>query len=280
MSTPASLHLSFESSGGATILRVKQQQPPWRVVRGFPTPSGEILAHIHNLSGGVLDTDSFLWRLEVGAGAMAQVTTTGATRIYRSREREHTPSQRTDVHVGEQAYLEYLPDALIPFAGSRFQQTTRIDLQPDASLIWWEHIAPGREASGETFRYESLGSRLELVAADEPVAIERWTLEPRLRRIDSLARLGPFRHFASAYVCRAGPPAAYWRNLESTLQAVAEQQSGAEMLWGVTGLRAHGLVIRGASISGRLLRESSVEIWKAAKWHLCGRAAALPRKVH
>jgi urease accessory protein len=281
MNTPASLHLSFESSGaGATILRVKQQQPPWRVVRGFPTPSGEVLAHIHNLSGGVLDTDSFSWRMEVGAAAQAQVTTTGATRIYRSRAADHVPSQRTEVHIGERAYLEYLPDALIPFAGSRFQQTTRIDLQRDASLIWWEHIAPGREASGETFRYESLGFRLELVAAGEPVAIDRWTLEPRLRHVDSVSRLGPFRHFASAYVCRAGQPAAYWRNLESTLQPFMEQQSGAGLIWGVSCLRAHGLVIRGASTSGRLLRESSVEIWKAAKWYLCGRAAALPRKVH
>jgi urease accessory protein len=275
------LHLSFEhSASGRTILRVKQQQPPWRVVRGFTTPTGETLAHIHNVSGGVLDTDVLVCRFDVGPRAQAQVTTTGATRIYRSRSERHTAAQRAEVSLAEGAYLEYVPDQLIPFAGSRFEQTTCIKLQPKASLIWWERIAPGREASGEIFRYESLASRLELVAEEQPIAIERWTLAPRLRRADSEARLGPFNNFASCYVCRVGEAASYWRNFESELQKVAERQASPGILWGVTCLKAHGLVIRGVSTSGRPLRDAWVEIWKAAKWLLCGRAAALPRKVH
>jgi urease accessory protein len=281
MAGPATLHLCFErSKSGETILRVKQQEPPWRVVRGFPTPSGETLAHVHNVSGGVLDTDSLIWRIDVKACAQAQVTTTGATRIYRSRSSEHTATQHSSVTVGEGAYLEYLPDQLIPFAGSRFRQTLSIELRQRASLIWWERVAPGREASGEIFRYESLASSLELVAEGERVAAERWMLAPPVRRLDSLARLGPFPHFASCYVCRAGESAAWWRNFESELQSVAERESNAEILWGVSCLKAHGIVIRGVSKSGRLLREAWVEIWKAAKWLLCGRAAALPRKIH
>jgi urease accessory protein len=281
MTTPATLHLSFQRADtGATILRVKQQQPPWRVVRGFPTPSGETLAHIHNVSGGVLDTDSLVCRIEVGVDAQAQVTTTGATRVYRSRSAGHAATQHSEVQLAEGAYLEYLPDQLIPFAGSRFRQTVFIELRPRASLIWWERIAPGREAYGEVFQYESLASSLTLTANGEPVAIEKWALAPSVRDLHSTARLGPFLHFASCYICRAGEPAAYWRNLESDLQSVAGQESNAEILWGVTCLRAHGLVMRGVSTKGRLLQEGWVAVWKAAKRLLCGRAAALPRKVH
>jgi urease accessory protein len=281
MSPAAELHLQFESGAqGATILRVRQQQPPWRVLRGFPTPSGETLAHIHNLSGGVLDTDTFVWRMDVAARAQAQVTTTGATRIYRSRSEAQTAAQHTEVSVGEDAFLEYLPDQLIPFAGSRYQQTTRVNLKPGASLIWWEHVAPGREASGEVFQYDSLSSSLHVEVEGEPVVIERWTLAPGLRRPDSVARLGPFRHFGVAYVCRAGESADYWKSFESGLQEISERYSNAEILWGVTRLKAHGLSIRVVSTSGRLLRESWVEVWKAAKWRLCGRVAALPRKVY
>jgi urease accessory protein len=275
------LHLSFDcGSAGATVLRVKRQEPPWRVVRSFPAPSGEALVHVHNVSGGILDTDSLFWRIDVAPGAQAQVTTTGATRVYRSRSAQHTAYQRAEVSVGDCGYLEYLPDQLIPFAGSRLQQNTSIKMRGGASLIWWERIAPGREASGETFRYESLASRFEVMADGEPIAIEGWTLAPQLRRLDSAVRLGPFRHFGSCYVCRAGEPETYWRSFESDLQHVAERISGAEILWGVTCLRAHGLVIRGVSTSGRLLTETWVEIWKAAKLHLCGRVAAIPRKVH
>ena len=280
MRTPSKLHLAFEHTDRGTILRVKQQQPPWRVVRGFESPSGELLAHVHNVSGGIFDTDSLDWRIDVAPRAQAQITSTGATRVYRSRSGNRVASQRAVLTIGAGAYLEYLPDALIPFAGSRFEQNARVELSEDASLIWWDRIAPGREASGEIFQYESLASSTEIVANGEAIAIERWTLVPFLRRPDSPARLGPFHHFASCYVCRAGKTASYWRAFESELQVVADRLSGSDILWGVTSLRAHGLVIRGVAQSGRSLSDGLVALWKAAKWSLCGRVATLPRKVH
>jgi urease accessory protein len=281
MAPTSNLHLAFEANGtGGTILRVPAQQPPWRVLRGFPTPSGETLAHVHNVSGGILDTDSLSCQLDVGPRAQAQVTSVGATRVYRSRLPESCASQRTRVSIASDAYLEYLPDQLIPFAGSRFDQAVRVEIERGGSLIWWDRLAPGREASDEIFQFESLTSHFELIADAQPIAIERWTLTPLVHRLDSIARLGPFRHFASCYVCRAGEPPAYWKTFEAHMQIVADQLSGAEILWGVTSLRAHGLVIRGVAVSGRSLAAGLVEIWKAAKWILCGRVATLPRKVH
>jgi urease accessory protein len=281
MAQSSNLYLSFEANGtGATILRVKQQQPPWRVVRGFRIPSGETLAHVHNLSGGILDTDSLSWQVEVGPGAQAQLTSTGATRVYRSRSPGSRASQHTRVNIASDAYLEYLPDQLIPFAGSRFEQIARVEIESGGSLIWWDRFAPGREASGEIFRFDSLTSDFELIADGQPIAIERWTFAPLIQRLDSMARLGPFHHFASCYVCRAGEPSSYGRSFESKLQTIADQLSGSEVLWGVTSLRAHGLVIRGLAVSGRSLASGLVEMWKTAKWILCGRVATLPRKVH
>ena len=281
MKRSAKLHLSFElGARGSTILRVKEQQPPWRVVRGFDTPSGERLAHVHNVSGGILDTDSLEWRVDVGPGARAQLTSTGATRVYRSRASDHIATQLAAITVAEDGYFEYLPDQLIPFAGSRFEQTTRVELRPRASLICWDVTAPGRDASGEEFRYHSLSSSFELSAAGEPFAIEHWRVTPLQHKVDSLARLDSFRYFASCYVCRAGEPPRYWRAFETDLQSLADRATSPDVLWGVSSLRAHGLVIRGVALSGRALTEGLVEFWRAAKWHLCGRVATLPRKVH
>ncbi len=111
-------------------------------------------------------------------------------------------TQHAVIALGEDAYFEYLPDQLIPFADSRFEQSARIDLARGASLIWWDMIAPGRDASGEVFSYESLTSTFEVSADGEPVAMERWNIAPRDRPLDSIARLGPYRYFASCYVCR------------------------------------------------------------------------------
>jgi urease accessory protein len=281
MAHSSKLHLAFEANDtGGTILRVREQQPPWRVVRGFRVASGETLAHVHNVSGGILDTDSLFWQVDVGPRAQAQVTSTGATRVYRSRSPESRASQHVRVSIAADAYLEYVPDQLIPFAGSRFDQVARIEIERGGSLIWCDRVAPGREASDEIFRFVELTSHFELIADGQPVAIERWTLSPLVQGLDSIARLGPFRHFASCYICRAGEPASYWKNFELQMQTVAGQLSNREILWGVTSLRAHGLVVRGLAVSGRSLAGGLVEIWKAAKWILCGRVATLPRKVH
>ena len=279
--TMARLHLSFESaSSGETTLRVKQQQPPWRVVRGFRSASGETLAHLHNLSGGILDTDNLECQLDLASHAQAQVTSTGATRVYRSRSRDRTAVQRVSARVGAGAYLEFLPDQLIPFSGSRFEQIASVDLDESASVIWWDRVAPGREASDEIFRFNSLAVSFELAVNHQPIAIERWTLDPQSNQPDSLARLGPFHHFATCYVCRAGEPGSYWRNFESEMQSLADRLSNPEILWGVSSLRAHGIVIRGVATSGRALGSGLLEFWKAAKWSLCGRVATLPRKIH
>ena len=118
----------------------------------------------------------FPGRWTSGRGAQAQVTSTGATRVYRSRSPDSRASQRMRVSIASDAYLEYLPDQLIPFAGSRFEQTARVEMERGGSLIWWDRVAPGREASDEIFRFESLTSHFELIADGQPVAIERWTL--------------------------------------------------------------------------------------------------------
>jgi urease accessory protein len=278
---PALLSLQFEHTAGQTVLRLKQQQPPWRVIRAFPNGSGESLAHLHNVSGGVLDNDDLRLQVDIGPNARAQITTTGATRIYRSRSVEAVSRQRTDVTVGERGLLEYLPDALIPYGRSRFQQSTTIELQDQATLFWWETIAPGREAAGEVFGYHTLSSSLDLRAEGRSVAFERYTIEPAIRNPASAARLGSFRYFSTFYVCQAGRAAQSWLDLESQLGDLAEELSRpGEVLWGVSVLAACGLAIRGVALKGRDLTQGLIRFWRAAKWSLCGRVAAIPRKIY
>ena len=44
--------------------------------------------------------------------------------------------------------------------------------------------------------------------------------------------------------------------------------------------RPHRRNQKGVAVSGRSLTESLVELWRAAKWALCGRVATLPRKIY
>jgi urease accessory protein len=267
------LWVAFEDTARGTIMRLREQQPPWKVVRSFRNESGEALVHLQNISGGILDRDHLSLRIDVQSGAEAQVTSTSATRIYRSRGPEHCATQRIEVSVENAGLLEYIPDPLIPFARSRFTQHTQIHLEAGATLFWWEINAPGREASGETFAFDLLSSSLEIYVDDLPISIERWSLEPRLRSVESLGRLGPFRYWTTFYICH--PAAASLR-----LDACARELSRpSEVSWGVSALPDYGVVIRGVSRRGRDLLHGLVCFWKCAKASLLDRPALPPRKI-
>ena len=275
------LRLAFERrEDGATILAAAEQRAPLRVVRAFPLDGGGALVHLHNVSGGVLGGDRLELELEVGAGAWAQVTTTGATRVYRALESAATPVETRDVRVAAGALLELLPDPLIPFAGARYRQETRVELEAGAGLFWWETVAPGRTARGEVFAYDSLDLLVEIRAGGRTAALERARLEPRRRPLDAPARFGPYRYLATFYACRAGVADAVWRELETELAEVADRFSGGGMVWGVSTLASSGVVARGLGLEGSELPRVLLELWRAAKRSLYGAEAAAPRKIY
>lgn len=276
-----SLDFALDPLTGHTILAGSHQEPPLKVVRAFTLDDGSALAHLHNVSGGLLGGDRLALSVRVGAGASVQLTTTGATRVYRPREEARTVTQFNEITVGENALLEYVPDAIIPFAGARYSQRTTIRLASGAGLFWWEILAPGREARGEIFEYERVEMKTDLVALGRPIAAERICLEPRRRNISDLARLGLYRYWVTFYVCRVGLNAQTWLAAEQRLRDVAAglTRSG-EMLFGVSALVAHGLVIRCLARRGRGVLDALHPLWNAAKVLLYDREAVPPRKVN
>ncbi len=278
----ASLALTFErrEADGVTVLSDAAQSPPLRVIRAFPAEDQSALVHLHNVSGGVLGGDRLALSVRVGPGASAQLTTTGATRIYRSRRDSPPAVQTNEVVVDENGLLEYVPDAIIPFSGAQFQQTTRIQLSPGAGLFWWEILAPGREARGECFAYRRVGLRTEIRAGGRLIAFENVDLEPGEIRMDAIARLGVYRYWTTFYVCHAGVEPANWLAAEAHLrEAAAPWCKKGEMLWSVSTLPAYGLAIRGLARGGREILPALKALWSSAKVFLYGRAPILPRKV-
>ena len=277
------LRLEFERDAvtGDTILASSRQEPPLKVVRAFALEDKAALVHIHNVSGGVLGGDRLGLAVRVGAGACAQITTTGATRIYRMREQGSAALQVNEVTVEENGLLEYVPDALIPFAAARFSQETSIRLAPGAGVFWWEILAPGREARGEVFEYASLELKTDLFAMGRPIVMERVRLEPRSRNLRSPGRLGTYSTWASFYICCVGIDFGVWLEAERHLrETIASFGREAETLWGVTTLVGHGLVVRCVAKQGRDVLPGLRAIWCVAKQKLFGRTAVPPRKVN
>jgi urease accessory protein len=86
---------------------------------------------------------------------------------------------------------------------------------------------------------------------------------------------------ATFYICRVGLEPDRWLALEAQLNNMADQMSQpGEILWGVSTLPAHGLVVRALSSSGRALPGGLVQFWRIARRELYGQEPVLPRKVY
>jgi urease accessory protein len=276
-----SLDFVVSADDGRTRMLVREAHQPLKVVRAFDAGDGAALVHLHNVSGGILSGDQFALKFRVGRNARGQITTTSATRVYRARQGDQSASQHTSVQVEENGLLELLPDPLIPFAGSDYEQSTVIDLADGAGLFWWETVTPGREARGEVFAYDRLKIQTEITACGVPVVLEHFSLRPQQDALISIVRLGHYRYFTTFYICRAGVPNAVWMTLEGALTELAVGMSRpGTVLWGVSTLTAHGLAVRGLSTNGLGIASGLMAFWKAAKQSLYGTKAIPPRKVY
>ncbi len=221
------------------------------------------LVHLHNVSGGILAGDRLSLEVEVAPGAYAQITTTGATRIYRHRDGAEDSQQRATFTIADGATLEYLPDPLIPYAGSRHSQRVRFSLGHESTLFWWEVLA-------NTFAFERLQISSAIDICGKPALREDFVLEPAKRPLLNVARMAKSTHLATLYVLKEAKPSAFWRDLEHELRKIASPH------WGVSTLAAGGVIARAlAYTQGELdaLRNT-------ASLFVTGRPAPPPRKVY
>lgn len=277
---PSRLDLRFALDGNSTRMYVPAQDPPWRAIRAFANPGRQAVVHLHNVSGGILSGDSLHLSIEAGNSTRVQLTSVGATRIYRHRAGRADSRLSTLICVREGAVLEYVPDVIIPFSGSRFSQSTVVSLGANAGFIGWETIAAGRIASGEAFLFDSFHSECSIRSGARPLAMERYSLMPSARDPRSVARWGRFRYATTLYICHTGVAQQRWLDLETRLNDFAFQKTPDSARWGVSTLVEGGLVIRGLALEAHQITTGLHTFWGLAKQDVWGEPAIPPRKIN
>jgi urease accessory protein len=112
-------------------------------------------------SGGVLQGDRLRIVVEVRAGARLTLDTQSATRLYRMPARPARIDAR--FAVAEAAWLEFVPDPYIPFAGSDTTIDTVVSVDETAAVMIGEVVVAGRVARGEIFRMTAFRSTVTAV---------------------------------------------------------------------------------------------------------------------
>lgn len=174
------LQLGFAQNRGRTELVQHFQKSPLQIMRPlYFNPLRPDMAYTYLMSsgGGILQGDRLRTDLGFGPGTAAHVTGQAHTKVYRM-EHDYAVSIM-NITVEEGAYVEYLPDPVVPFAGSRFYQQTAVELDESATLLLGETVYAGRLARGERHEYKVYASDLEVRRPDgRIVALDRVRLCP------------------------------------------------------------------------------------------------------
>ena len=262
------LTLEFALRDGATRLASSYASGPQRVQRALhldPCLPGMAFALVQSVSGGILQGDRLAIEVTARAGAQAHVTTQSATKLYRMEQNYAT--QRMSIRVEPGAYVEFLPDYLIPYRGARLYQEIDLQVADGGTLLFSDALAPGRVASGEAFAYDLLFTRIR--ASDEAGRLrfaDTLLLEPARADPRRPGLLGGHPNIGTLYVLTGRVNAAELANrLHACLQGIDGLDAGASRL-----PRDDGAVVRLRGVSMPLVQAACQRAWQAVRQAILG----------
>ncbi|MER7245554.1 urease accessory protein UreD [Kribbella sp. NPDC000426] len=263
------LDLQLASRAGTTRVVGQYQRSPLYVYRPIyldPVRPDMAFVFMQQQGDGLVQGDRYRTDIDCGPGTAVHLTTQAATKVFRARDNFAT--QLVNLRVGEGAVLEYLPDPVIPFAGSRLYQRTCLTVADDATVILGEVLLPGRTARSEAFDYDLYWADTE---ARDPHGTLLFSDRLRLRpgELDdprSPAVLGRHDVLASLYVISPRmSSAALVTELREALADVPDVLSGATEL-----PAGRGAAVRILGGTSRAVRAAMHCAWERARIRLLG----------
>jgi urease accessory protein len=222
--------------------------------------------YVQNPTGGVFEGDRLLTSVIADEHVRVHVTTQSATKLYRMES--GLAEQEMRFVLGPGAYVEHIPDVLIPQAGARYRQLVEVSLGFGAAFVSAETIASGRRAHGERFAYDLLELTTVARRDGRELCSDRLRLKPTRYRVDQPGLLGEAEYLATLF---AVAPESDARALAGAIDAalagadVGEARGAAGELPGSVGALAR-ILAKDAPSAARMVRLA----WGAARECLIG----------
>jgi urease accessory protein len=266
----AHLRLGFERRGTRSILADLFRRAPLIVHRAIywdeEMPDLPCVFIISN-SGGILQGDRNTISIEVGPDARAHVTTQSATKIHEMDA--NYASQLQEVVLHDNAYLEYLPDSMIPHRHTRFLTHTRIAIAPTATLLYSEILMAGRKyyADGELYEYDLFSSTVRTERPDgRELFTEKLVVRPRQQPVRRVGVMGEFDVFGNVILLT---PRRHADRIFEQIPAIVN----LEEKWAAGASRLPndaGLIYKVVGMETALVRSRIREFWSVVRPEVVG----------
>lgn len=154
--------------------------------------------YIQSSGGPNVDGDRYRQIFHVKKNAMAFVSTGAATKLAEMKHNYSGMKQSFELEEG--AYMEFLPEPVIPHKHTRFISETDIVIHPSASLFYSEIYMPGRKYynNGELYEYDVLSVRSSAARPDgEPLYREKFIIAPGKEPVRGLGAVSRYDVFGN-----------------------------------------------------------------------------------
>ena len=261
------LRLVFERRDGRTVLTKRRFTPPLQALEPSRLPDGSLYTMMLNPTGGTFGGDQLRTEIVLGAGTHVVLTTPSATKVYRALDQ---PARcETEIALGKNAILEYLPDHLIPHPGAALRQRFDVTMEHGSCAIVYDAMAAGRIGRGEHWEFRELSSEVSIRVEGTPQYFSRASLIPASRPLDGLGVMEGFDYLGSIIAIRDGS-----RTTTEDIKAIDAAITSTAGVWGgATALAANGFVAKFMASSAQALNLAMLSGWSAARMQLIG----LPR---
>jgi urease accessory protein len=119
-------------------------------------------------------------------------------------------AQTQSIRLADEAYLEFLPDPMIPHLQARFASDTRISIAPSATLLYSEIVQPGRKhhRPDECFGASVMSMSTSACRPDDSnLFTEKLLIEPQRYAMRQTGVMDSFDVFANVILCTPGDKA-------------------------------------------------------------------------
>lgn len=245
--------LRYEASdSGTTRLSEQWVRPPLHLSKAYHA-DGWALSLLTSPTAGLLDGDLLEVDATLEPGARAALISPAACRVHTMNSGFARVEQRYKVGAG--AVLDVWPAPLILQRNSSVRQTTQLNVDSNATVLFCEIVTPGRAAFGEAFEFTEWRSNLRIYRDSVLLAYENFSCRPEGGDVADWRQRFPSGSYASLY-CLSPEPL---RELVQSIHDldVADSRIGASPLrsggLGVKILAGDGISLRKAIFSVRNL---------------------------